>query len=54
MESVIAQRINFIARMAISCECNHIEDKELALTWIAELSTPLTKQLINCHETREE
>ncbi|KER01347.1 hypothetical protein MEG1DRAFT_04049 [Photorhabdus temperata subsp. temperata Meg1] len=54
MESVIAQRINFIARMATSCECNHSEDKELALAWIAELSTPLAKQLINYHETLEE
>ncbi|MGV7962298.1 hypothetical protein QPK13_14645 [Photorhabdus tasmaniensis] len=54
MESVTAQRINFIARMAISCECNHAEDKELALAWIAELSTPLAKQLINHHEALEE
>ncbi|EQB99812.1 hypothetical protein B738_15144 [Photorhabdus temperata subsp. temperata M1021] len=54
MESVIAQRINFIARMATSCECNHAEDKELALVWIAELSTPLAKQLVNHHETLEE
>ncbi|CDG18618.1 hypothetical protein [Xenorhabdus doucetiae] len=40
MESLVAQRINFIARMATSCECNHAEDKELALVWIAELSAP--------------
>ncbi|AYA40795.1 hypothetical protein HZS38_10460 [Xenorhabdus nematophila] len=45
MESLIAQRINFIARMATSCECNHAEDKELALVWIAELSAPYEKRL---------
>ncbi|WP_092511132.1 hypothetical protein [Xenorhabdus mauleonii] len=45
MESLVAQRINFIARMATSCECNHAEDKELALVWIAELSAPYEKRL---------
>ncbi|MBD2811105.1 hypothetical protein ID853_09480 [Xenorhabdus sp. Vera] len=45
MESLVAQRINFIARMATSCECNHAEDKELALVWIAELSAPYEKKL---------
>ncbi|MBC8954831.1 MULTISPECIES: hypothetical protein [unclassified Xenorhabdus] len=44
MESLVAQRINFIARMATSCECNHAEDKELALVWIAELSAPYEKR----------
>ncbi|SFN66546.1 hypothetical protein [Xenorhabdus japonica] len=44
MESLVAQRINFIARMATSCECNHVEDKELALVWIAELSAPYEKK----------
>ncbi|OTA18602.1 hypothetical protein Xbed_03138 [Xenorhabdus beddingii] len=44
MESLLAQRINFIARMATSCECNHAEDKELALVWIAELSAPYEKR----------
>ncbi|CDL83738.1 hypothetical protein [Xenorhabdus szentirmaii] len=48
MESLVAQRINFIARMATSCECNHAEDKELALVWIAELSAPYEKRLNNC------
>ncbi|PHM60773.1 hypothetical protein Xsto_03674 [Xenorhabdus stockiae] len=45
MESLVAQRINFIARMATSCECNQAEDKELALVWIAELSAPYEKSL---------
>ncbi|SFU62226.1 hypothetical protein [Xenorhabdus koppenhoeferi] len=45
MESLVAQRINFIARMATSCECNHAEDKELALVWIAELSAHYEKRL---------
>ncbi|MEX0444918.1 hypothetical protein [Xenorhabdus sp. SGI246] len=45
MESLVAQRINFIARMATSCECNQAEDKELALVWIAELSAPYEKRL---------
>ncbi|MDX7991545.1 hypothetical protein FE394_12340 [Xenorhabdus sp. Reich] len=44
MESLVAQRINFIARMATSCECNHEEDKELALVWIAELSSHYEKR----------
>ncbi|WP_275354587.1 hypothetical protein [Xenorhabdus bovienii] len=48
MESLVAQRINFIARMATSCECNHAEDKELALVWIAELSAPHENRL-NVH-----
>ncbi|PHM31084.1 hypothetical protein [Xenorhabdus innexi] len=45
MESLVAQRINFIARMATSCECNQAEDKELALVWIAELSAPYENRL---------
>ncbi|MDC9621368.1 hypothetical protein PSI22_06885 [Xenorhabdus sp. XENO-7] len=49
MESLVAQRINFIARMATSCECNHAEDKELALVWIAELSEPHENRL-NAHK----
>ncbi|MGJ0624410.1 hypothetical protein [Xenorhabdus bovienii] len=50
MESLVAQRINFIARMATSCECNHAEDKELALVWIAELSAPHENRL-NVHRS---
>lgn len=49
MKSLVAQRINFIARMATSCECNHAEDKELALVWIAELSAPYENRL-NVHK----
>ncbi|PHM74293.1 hypothetical protein [Xenorhabdus kozodoii] len=53
MESLVAQRINFIARMATSCECNHAEDKELALVWIAELSAPYEKR-VNGYQGRQE
>ncbi|MDE1474149.1 hypothetical protein [Xenorhabdus bovienii] len=49
MKSLVAQRINFIARMATSCECNYAEDKELALVWIAELSAPYENRL-NVHK----
>ncbi|AOM39146.1 hypothetical protein [Xenorhabdus hominickii] len=53
MESLVAQRINFIARMATSCECNHAEDKELALVWIAELSAPYEKRF-NSYQSKLE
>ncbi|MBE8596472.1 hypothetical protein [Xenorhabdus sp. BG5] len=53
MESLVAQRINFIARMATSCECNHAEDKELALVWIAELSAPYEKRF-NSYQGKQE
>ncbi|PHM61501.1 hypothetical protein [Xenorhabdus ishibashii] len=53
IESLVAQRINFIARMATSCECNHAEDKELALVWIAELSAPYEKRF-NSYQSKQE
>ncbi|WP_338884824.1 MULTISPECIES: hypothetical protein [Xenorhabdus] len=53
IESLVAQRINFIARMATSCECNHAEDKELALVWIAELSAPYEKRF-NSYQGKQE
>ncbi|MBI6550073.1 hypothetical protein [Xenorhabdus lircayensis] len=53
MESLVAQRINFIARMATSCECNHAEDKELALVWIAELSAPYEKRF-NSYQSKQD
>jgi hypothetical protein len=51
IESLVAQRINFIARMATSCDCNQAEDKELALVWIAELSAPYENRLSSYSNT---
>nr|WP_255430624.1 hypothetical protein [Xenorhabdus sp. TS4] len=39
--------------MATSCECNHAEDKELALVWIAELSAPYEKRF-NSYQGKQE
>ena len=44
MESLALQRIDLIARMVIANQCNG-DDKELAMVWIAEMTTQLIVKL---------
>lgn len=43
-EVVLIERIDLIARLSIGCQCQK-NDREVALIWIAELTTLLTDQL---------
>lgn len=44
MESLALQRIDLIARMVTGNQCNG-DDKELAMVWIAEMTTQLIVKL---------
>nr|DAI72887.1 MAG TPA: hypothetical protein [Caudoviricetes sp.] len=44
IESVQLQRIDLVARLIAKAECDR-EDKELAVAWIAELTTRLIERL---------
>ena len=44
VESVQLQRIDLVARLIAASECNRT-DKELAVAWIAELTTDLLDKL---------
>lgn len=44
MESLALQRIGLIARMVTANQCNG-DDKELAMVWIAEMTTQLIVKL---------
>lgn len=44
MESLALQRIDLIARMVTANQCNG-DDKELAMVWIAEMTTQLIVKL---------
>ncbi|HDX9050224.1 TPA: hypothetical protein ROW14_002579 [Yersinia enterocolitica] len=43
-ESLALQRIDLVARLVTNNQCNE-EDRDLALVWIAEMTTTLTIEL---------
>ncbi|WP_312239422.1 hypothetical protein [Pantoea sp.] len=51
-ESVQLQRIDLVARLIVKAECDR-NDRELAVAWIAELTTCLLEKLDEYDRTAE-